>query len=196
VTSHSRSSNLAYEPCRREKLVFFAAAKSRVAAPEISLAELAKIPLAIYKRGRIGATAKFFQRMEKAGLKPNIAFRCETVEAVKTAVRAGGVLGMLYRDNLITDIARGEVELIRVAGEELRIESTIVYSRRRPLSPAAEALLQILRAAQPVKTAARAESRRGRVRAVSILSLAPLLFCDYIYPVVNFAGDWLGAAAL
>src|ERR1051325_7648921 len=45
VTSHTRSPDLIYEPCRRERLVFFTAPKPRVAPPEISLAQLAKIPL-------------------------------------------------------------------------------------------------------------------------------------------------------
>ncbi|GEM_PF-5221909 len=85
---------------------------------------------------------------------------------------------------------------MRVAGCDLRMESTIVYSRRKPLSPPAEAFLSILRATQTVKPDARAETRRGKARAVNLLALAPLLFCDYIYPVVDFAADWLSAAAL
>jgi DNA-binding transcriptional LysR family regulator len=186
VTSHTRSPDLVYEACRRERLVFFAAPKPRVAPPEISLAQLAKIPLVIYKQGKAGATARFFERMEKAGLKPNVAFRFETVEAVKSAVRAGGVLGMLYRDNLASEIERGEVELVRVAGCDLRIESTIVYSHRKPLSPAAGEVLKALRAPRKAKAP----------RLMNIFPLAPLLFSDYLYPLLSQAGDWLGAAAV
>ena len=195
VTSNTRSPDLVYEPCRREQVVFFAAAKARVAPPEISLAELAKIPLVIYKQGKAGATAKFFRSMEKASLRPNIAIRCETVEGVKSTVRAGGVLGMLYRDNLAGEIERGEVEIVRIAGCDLRVESTIVYSRRKPLSPAAEAYLNILREERPsAKAASRGQSRRGKANGVNVLALAPLLFPDYVYPVLSQVGEWLSAA--
>ena len=186
VTSHTRSPDLVYEPCRRERLVFFTAPKPRVAPLEISLAQLAKIPLVIYKQGRPGATAKFFRTMEKAGLKPNVMIRSETVEGVKSAVRAGGVLGMLYQDNLASEIERGEVELVRVAGCDMRIDSTIVYSRRKPLSPAAEEFLKSVR--EPKKTKA--------PRLMNVLPLAPLLFSDYLYPLLSQAGGWLAAPAL
>jgi DNA-binding transcriptional LysR family regulator len=186
VTSHTRLPELVYEACRRERLVFFAAPKPRVAPPEISLAQLAKIPLVIYRQGRAGATAKLFRTMEKAGLKPNVRVRCETVEAVKNTVRVGGVLGMLYRDNLASEIERGEVELVRVAGCDMRIESTIVYSRRKPLSAAAGEVLKALRAPGKAKAP----------RLMSLLPLAPLLFSDYLYPLLSQAGDWLAAAAL
>src|ERR1051326_3870332 len=69
VTSHTRLPELVYEACRRERLVFSAAPKPRVAPPEISLAQLAKIPLVIYRQGRAGATAKLFRTMEKADRK-------------------------------------------------------------------------------------------------------------------------------
>ena len=48
----------------------------------------------------------------------------------------------------IAEIERGEVALIRVADCDMRIESTIVYSRRKPLSPAAEAIFE-----NPARTA-------------------------------------------
>ena len=124
--------------------------------------------------------------MEKAGLKPNVMIRSETVEGVKSAVRAGGVLGMLYQDNLASEIERGEVELVRVAGCDMRIDSTIVYSRRKPLSPAAEEFLKTVR--EPKKT-------KGP-RLMNVLPLAPLLFSDYLYPLLSQAADWLSAAML
>ncbi len=139
----------------------------------------------IYKQGVAGATAKFFRSMEKAGLMPNVKVRCETVEGVKSTVRAGRVLGMLYRDNLASEIERGEVELVRVAGCDLRIESTIVYSRRRPLSPAAEALLDLLR-----RAGAQAALRHAPCPAATKAgSLAALWLSAAFYTVVDQAVD-------
>ena len=46
--------------------------------------------------------------MQRAGVRPNVVMRAESVEAVKNAVREGSGIGMLYRDNV-----RSEIEMLR-----------------------------------------------------------------------------------
>src|SRR5258706_11246018 len=97
VTAHSNSSRLTYEHCRQEKTVFFAPPEVRFPRPELSMAELAQTPLILFKRGKAGATAQLLNQMAKAGIRANVAMRCESVDAVKNAVQSGMGLGMLYR---------------------------------------------------------------------------------------------------
>jgi DNA-binding transcriptional LysR family regulator len=145
VTTRSKLPGICYEACRREEIVFFAARGSNFSDAELSIADLAQIPLVMYKQGRAGAALKFLAQMQRAGVRPNVVMRAESVEAVKNAVREGSGIGMLYRDNVRSEIENGEVKVIRVAGVDTRVASFIIYPRRGRFSAAARAFLKLLR---------------------------------------------------
>ncbi|MBI4526372.1 MAG: hypothetical protein HY695_21440 [Deltaproteobacteria bacterium] len=71
--------------------------------------------------------------------------RCEAPEGVKTAVRKGMGMGLLYGDNVMPDIRRGEFAELALPGIELEGRSYLVYHKTRPLSQDAEDLLALLR---------------------------------------------------
>jgi DNA-binding transcriptional LysR family regulator len=171
VTHCAKLTTLKYERGRTEKLVFFAP-RGRY-APRMSLEELGRTPLVIFRQGLAGAALKFLRHMESARVRPNIAMRLEAVEAVKTAVRSGTGVGMLYRDNLLKEIERGEIQLIEVAGLDMTIDSTIVYPRGN-LSPAAGEFLSLLREARKERGRGAFRSPVGREIGIKVLSLAPL----------------------
>jgi DNA-binding transcriptional LysR family regulator len=175
VTHCAKLTTLKYERGRTEKLVFFA--PRRRYAPRMSLEELGRTPLVIFRQGLAGAALKFLRHMESARVRPNIAMRLEAVEAVKTAVRSGTGVGMLYRDNLLEEIERGEIQLIEVAGLDMTIDSTIVYPRGK-LSAGGEEFLRLLRSEQrqPQPAARRTKSRAIAKNVLSLLPLAVWLY--------------------
>jgi DNA-binding transcriptional LysR family regulator len=172
VTTRSKLPGICYEACRREEIVFFAARGSKFSDAELSIADLAQIPLVMYKQGRAGAALKFLTQMQRAGVRPNVVMRAESVEAVKNAVREGSGIGMLYRDNVRSEVESGEVQVIRIAGLDMRVASFIIYARRGRFSAAARAFLKLLR--QRRRDPRPAALREARGGLASILALAPL----------------------
>ncbi|HTM07263.1 MAG TPA: LysR family transcriptional regulator [Verrucomicrobiae bacterium] len=183
LTDHSHAADLVYEPCRREKLVFFGARGGRFSRPKMSVADLGKIPFVLFKKGKAGATAQFFSQMARAGIHANVAMQCESVEGVKNAVREDSGLGLLYRDNLRNEIRRAEIQVIHVPGMEVRIDSSIVYPRRKLSAAAGEFLDLLRRERREAKPAVRA-ARRKKL-AVNIVSLAPLWLPGFIYSLIG-----------
>jgi LysR family transcriptional regulator, low CO2-responsive transcriptional regulator len=188
VTTRSKLPGLCYEPCRREELVFFAARGSTFFKAQLSIGDLAEVPLVLYKQGRAGAALKFLSQMQRAGVHPNIVMRAESIEAVKNAVREGSGIGMLYRDNLRSEIDSGEVHVIRVAGVDMRVASFIIYARKGRFSAAASAFLKLLRRRRrDPRPAAQLEERSSLAK---VLALAPLWLFGVMYPLLNsLAGD-------
>lgn len=66
-------------------------------------------------------------------------------EAVKTQVKMGLGLGILYEDLIEFDLKSCDFKAIRVPKLDLDSESFIVYRKDRPLSANARAFLSLLR---------------------------------------------------
>jgi DNA-binding transcriptional LysR family regulator len=148
VTSHSGAPRLVYERCRQEELVIFASSKHPVAKrQQLTLAELACMPLVIFKRGKVGGGASILHQIEEQGFRLNIVMHCETAEAAKAAVKRRMGLGILYKDLVQPDIRRGDLKIIRVPGLEMHIDSFIIYPKQKPLSSDAKDFLALLREA-------------------------------------------------
>jgi len=146
ITNSTASPYLAYEPCRAEALVFFATADHPLAKRKnLSVAELAKIPLVVFKKGRLRAFEKILAQIEKQGLTWNVAMYCESSEALKAAVRAKMGLGIIYRDLVQLELDRKEFKVIPVQGLDTHSESYIIYHKERPLSANAGEFLALLR---------------------------------------------------
>jgi DNA-binding transcriptional LysR family regulator len=152
LTTTSACPELVYERCREEELVFFAPAGYPSTSHHSSMTELAAAPLIIFKRGKTGGLGKILTRMRDRGIALKIGMRCESVEAVKNAVRAGMGVGLLYKDTLTSDIDRGEFEVIRLPGLKMRIDSFVVYHKERTLSNDAKDFLTLLQRSQFAQT--------------------------------------------
>lgn len=146
ITNPSASPWLIYQPCRQEELVFFGSSKHPWAKRQwLSPAELAHIPLVVFKKGKIGGVAKILNQIEERGFHLTIVMQCETAEAVKAAVKTRMGLGILYRDLVEPDIQRGDLRIIRVPGLKMHIDSLIIYPKEKPLSADAQDFLALLR---------------------------------------------------
>ncbi|MBI4528022.1 MAG: LysR family transcriptional regulator [Deltaproteobacteria bacterium] len=148
VNNPPRSPDLIMEPVRRQKLVAFAPADRPLARKkELTVSDLATTPLVIRgeRAGGMSATEEILQEIENHGVKPKIAMRCESPEAVKVAVRKYMGLGLLFEGLVTHDAERGDFKILKIKGLNLFGQSFILYRKQRPLSPNAQAFLKILR---------------------------------------------------
>lgn len=148
ITSSSHFPLLNYEPYRQEKLVPFASRKHPLAKKErITLAELAAAPLIVrMERQRPRhKTEELLNKAKKLGSELNIFMRCESSEAVKTAVKAGLGVGFLYESDLGPELIEGKVNILKVPDLKTNIQTFIVHHKDRQLSPQAQDFIRLLR---------------------------------------------------
>ena len=93
-----------------------------------------------------GATAQFIHRLKDQGVKLKVVMQCESPEAVKVAVSRGMGVGILFKDVISDGLKKGEFRELTLPIAGLDGKSFIVYHKTRPLSPAAQDFLKLLRA--------------------------------------------------
>jgi DNA-binding transcriptional LysR family regulator len=152
ITNPSGHPRLAVLPFRREKLVVFASAKNPLAKKDsLSLKELAEA-VRIVRQGNGGGsgTERVLKQLQKRGLSPRL-LRCGSAEAVKTQVRMGAGLGILYQDQVAPELEPGSFRRMRVPELDLTAESFLVSRKDRGLSKWASEFVSLLhrRASQP-----------------------------------------------
>jgi DNA-binding transcriptional LysR family regulator len=142
-----RSPELMAEFCLPLKLVAFAAKGYPIAQEKhLTLADLEQIPLIIRNDvTKRGTTEALLLKLRSLGFHPNIVMRCESPEAIKTAVSKKLGVGILYEDVLKDTKARGLFKQLRVSGLPIEGKAYILFYKERPLSPSAEAFLKLLR---------------------------------------------------
>ena len=149
VTNPSNSRLLRTLPCREENIVVVVSAKHPIAKKiELSLAEVAQTPL-IVKKGRRGRPSEFLKQIESQGSRLNILMECESGQAIKIAVLKGMGIGVLYRDQVESELEAGSLKTVRIAGlKKINGRSFIVYRKGLPLSHHALDYLALLREAR------------------------------------------------
>ena len=145
ITNPSKSRLLRLLPCREEKTVVVVSAKHPLAKKfKLSLAEVAQAPL-IIKKGRQGRPSEFLRQIESRGFRLNILMECESGQAIKIAVMRGMGIGILYRDQVESELEAGSLKTLRIAGlKGIKGKSFIVYRKGRPLSRNALECLALL----------------------------------------------------
>lgn len=135
ITNPSNSRLLRLMPCREENIVVVVSAKHPLAKKlQLSLAEVAQAPL-IIKKGRQGRPSEFLRQIESQGFRLNILMECESGQAIKTAVMKRMGIGILYRDQVESELEAGSLKTLRIAGlKRINGKSFIVYRKGRPLS--------------------------------------------------------------
>ena len=146
VTGRPKSSNLIVEPYRKEKLIAFVARNHPLASKrEPSLSDFARVPLVIHGRKNSSNTVvSILQDLKRKGVKPVVAVRSESPDAVKTAVREKIGMGILYQGVLRRDLGKGEFISVKLSGLKLEAESFVIWHSDRPLSSAALGFLPLL----------------------------------------------------
>src|SRR5262245_7980441 len=143
----SPSSLLYSEPYVPLKLVAFAAKNHPVAKKkELALSDLEHVPLIVRMDDDLQSTTQtVLNTLRKQGYKLNIAMRCESPEAVQSAVTQNLGIGLLYHHAVKAAIERGSFKRIQIRGLEIEGRTYIVYYKERPLTPHAEEFLKLLR---------------------------------------------------
>jgi DNA-binding transcriptional LysR family regulator len=139
ITHPSYSHQVALEPFRQHEMTAFVPPVGSTVARSVTLEDLAKLPLVVRSGGNT------VQELQRRGYKLSIAAQCEASEAVKAAVKGGLGVGLLNRDSIERDLMNGDLREIRVPGlEEIKVQSFIIYDKRRPLSAIAQDFRQLL----------------------------------------------------
>lgn len=136
--------NIFSEPFRQETLILFA-------SPNHPLAKKAKLSFSdlnaatLVTPGKASTVDKFLKDLGHEGLKTKIGIRCGTPESVKTIVKKGVGVGILFRDLVAPEIKEKVFKQLEVPGLNLNVQSYIIYYKDRPLSPPASHFLELLR---------------------------------------------------
>jgi DNA-binding transcriptional LysR family regulator len=115
---------------------------------QLTIDVLIKTPLIV--RAGTGTTQKLLDLLRSRGVKPHIALRCATPDAVKAAVRNKMGVGILFRNMIEEEVRRRQFKILRINGlPSLAGNTFIVFDKRKALSPAAAEFLELLRELKP-----------------------------------------------
>ncbi len=138
---------LVSEPYRWEKMAVFVPADHSLARKsKLELSNILRFPLVIGAPKAANSTlARTISRaVEQAGVR--VGLHCNSPLGVTAAVRRGIGVGVLYEDTVRHEVNNGEFTILKFPGSATwGCFSHIVYHPSRPLSPAAENFLAILR---------------------------------------------------
>ena len=146
INNFSHSPRITVEPYSRERIVLFATAKNPLAKKRhLTVHDLLGVSLVIRKaKGDAGSIEQLLTQYEPK-LKARIIMRCESPEAVKTAVRENMGIGALYHSSVKLELQSGDFKILKLSGVKLEGQSYIIYRRDRRLSVSAQAFLALLR---------------------------------------------------
>jgi DNA-binding transcriptional LysR family regulator len=144
-----RSSDLASEPLRRERIAMFVPSNHPLAEKNrLQLSEVLAEPLITRGgKGSSGVVDRALQQIRAAGLNFKIGIHCDGPTAIKAAVRKNMGVGIAFETAIRTEVASGEFKILKVPGVSLEGESFVIYPRRRKPSPLALEFLDLLRRA-------------------------------------------------
>ncbi len=150
VTGTPSSRALAIETFRREPLVVCVLKTHPLARKRhLSFQDIECVPLAIRKAaGKAGTAEQFLQSLKRNGLKPNVAMRCDSPEAVKAFVRTKMGIGILFQETVEPELKSGEFKMLNFLEHNLEGQIFLIYAKNRSLSVAAEEFLKFLRQRQ------------------------------------------------
>ena len=144
----SHSPMIIYDPFRKQRLTVFAPAKHPLAKRgKLALDELARFPLIVVKHAHGGAnrTLMVLKHLQNQGVSPNVIVQCESFMEVKSAVKAGSGLGILYQDISVPDVVDRDLKVLDIPELKIEFDTFIIYHKERPLSPSALEFLTLLK---------------------------------------------------
>ena len=152
VTDVSSSPLVIVEPFRYEEMSVIVSKQHALSKKrELTMAELAQSPLIFRTRRKSSPSKQILGELERHGFEVNVLMKCDSAEGVKVAVAQGLGVGLLYRNHVEQEIRRGELKVLNVPGLKTHIQSFIIYKAGNPLSPAAQAFLELLRQSREAK---------------------------------------------
>ena len=150
ITNPSHRAEIVYEPYDEMELVAFCLPTNPLARKKLNLKDLGECPLVLRGGGRL---ERVFMNL---GYRMNVALRCQASNIVKASVQMGMGVGILYRNAVAGQVARGNLKLLNVPElKQMGIQSYTIFDKRKLLSPMARVFLQILREKRNLPMAAK-----------------------------------------
>jgi DNA-binding transcriptional LysR family regulator len=141
------AAELAGEPCMRLRIIAVAAKGYPLpSARQLKSGGIEKVPLIIRSRLHPGGIAEtLLRQMREQGQNPRVLMRCDSPEAIKTAVSRKLGVGILYEDSVKDGLTRGVFKRVSIPGLPAEAQIYVVYNKTQPLSTSAAAFLDVLR---------------------------------------------------
>ena len=139
---------LVCEPFAQEEIVLFASAGHPLAKKKrLAVSNLHQMPAVVLRRpGSKGLnTEKFLRQMHGLGAEMRVVMSCDAPEAVKACVIGGMGVGILFRSTISPDVKAGSLKILDLPAVTVKLDTYIMYHRKRPLSPYAQSFLELLR---------------------------------------------------
>jgi len=163
ITNPSYRTELVYEPYEEMEPVAFCIPTNPIGSRKLTLKELAESPLVLRAGGRLENT------LTNLGYELNVAMRCEASASVEAAVLMGMGVGILYRNAVAGQAARGNLKFINVPElKNMGITSFIIYDKRKPLAPITQEFLQAMHEQRNAQLGANKRFPIAGVRSLSV----------------------------
>ena len=129
-----------------EKMVFVSGVNFPLPdEPLLRWDQLASLPLIIRSEGS-AARAIVRHEFNKRGLSPKIGMEVSNVTLVKELARQNKGVALMFEPNIRQEVARGELKVIRIEGEEIRVGAIdILTNREERLPSAVQSFLNMIR---------------------------------------------------
>ena len=147
ISNPSNRPGLTSETFTAERLIFVVAKSHRMAKQtKITKSSLAYVQLLIDngKDGK-GTTIKILRQRISERIKLNVAMEFDNPEALKSAIRTGGGVGLLYADMVSDELRDGGLKELTLAGVNLNGNNHLVYLKDAPISLPAMKFLEFAR---------------------------------------------------
>lgn len=135
---------LEFLPLRKDKIVLFASPNHPLTAKSqgIKFQELQGQPV-IMKGTGSGTRHVISEVFSRQGLTPNILLETSNIGVIKQMVNQGECVAFLTEGAVIEEIKNKRLRIIPIIDEEIHVEVIIAYLKDQPLSPAANAFLEL-----------------------------------------------------
>lgn len=148
ITNPSHRAEIVYEPYEDMELVAFCLPTNPLVRKKLTLKDLAECPLVLRGAGRLERV------LMSLGYRLNVALQCEASTTVKAAVRMGMGVGILYRNAVASQVAKGNLRLLNIPElKQMAIQSIIAFDKRKPLAPMAQEFLHVMHEKRNSQTA-------------------------------------------
>ncbi|MBW2000006.1 MAG: LysR family transcriptional regulator [Deltaproteobacteria bacterium] len=109
----------------------------------ISMNDLRSEPVIMKETGS-GTRKMVNELFHRHGVTPNILMETSNTEFIKQLVQRGDGVSFVVREAVVSEIEEGKIVTLPVSGEKLFLDVSIAYLKNQPLSPPAQALLNLL----------------------------------------------------
>jgi DNA-binding transcriptional LysR family regulator len=158
---------LAIEPFLPEPVVFCVGRRHSLAKKKsLTWEDLNDFGLVITKlRGSMGISDRFIKDVKRKGGSINVVMECDSTESKRAAVKNRVGIGICYRPTIENDLKKGDLVELRLPGVDLCANTYILYRKNKPLSPAGQDFINLLRQHREKQSRHASRARRAKNRA-------------------------------